>query len=198
MMRFLICDDHPLVRRALRSQLVENWPGCTVEEAQDFLEACEKISAGFDLCITDLLMPGEIAVEGLRALVSKAAETPVVVLSGSLSAMNEGDILTEIGALKVLSKQLSNEALLEEIAEALRTSSTRELKKKAKPLSKHFSPQQVRIANLIAAGKSNKEIAIALDINPATVKSHVETMLRKIGAKSRLEIAGKVHLFQRN
>ena len=52
-----------------------------------------------------------------------------------------------------------------------------------------LTPRELTIVKLLAAGKSNKEIAVALSISPVTVSSHVKSILRKMHANSRAEAA---------
>ena len=59
------------------------------------------------------------------------------------------------------------------------------------PISAALSPRQREVLSLLAEGQSNKEIAIALGVAPATVKTHVAQLLTAIGATNRTEAAAR-------
>ncbi len=56
-----------------------------------------------------------------------------------------------------------------------------------------LTPRQRQVAEALARGDSNKEIAVALGLSPATVKDHVENLLRRLGLRRRGQVAAVFH-----
>ncbi len=82
MLKVLIVDDHPLIRKGLRQILVESIHIGNVEEASDGFQAIEAVRHGrFDVVVLDISIPGKDGMEVLRDIKEMAPDTPVLMLS---------------------------------------------------------------------------------------------------------------------
>src|SRR6516165_8773442 len=79
----LICDDHAMMREALAGAVGLGWPLARIEQAADFPQAWAAARRGFDLIISDLVMPGATPLEGVRRLREAAPGSPILVVTGN-------------------------------------------------------------------------------------------------------------------
>ncbi len=214
----LLADDHALFRQGIRHLLADSLKGATVVEADGFdpaLEALQK-NGGAALIVMDLRMPGMAGGTSLRALREAYPMAKLVVLSASES---RSDILDALGA--GVHGYIPKTALPEDISSAIKyvleggvyvppllsRSGTGgedpllhagEVKPGAAAGAamdlERFTPRQRDVLRLLAAGKSNKEIARELDLAEGTVKIHLAAVFRALNARNRTEavvLAGK-------
>lgn len=196
----LLVDDHPMLRKGL-AQLIS---------LEDNLNVVGEVSSGDeaimfaikyvpDLILLDLNMKGLSGIETLSAL--KRANTSAKVVIFSVSD-NETDVLQALkfNADGYLLKDSEPEELIEKINHAIAGEFviseplTQILAKSLRPQAQTNIIQtltQRELENLkqIASGKSNKEIARKLGITEATVKVHNKNLFKKLGLKSRVEVA---------
>lgn len=198
MRRCLIADDHELVRAALAGAIAARWPDAEIVQAGDFPTACAA-APGNDLILADLLMPGATGAAGIERLLAAAPATPVVVVTGSADDRALLDLLA-LGVAGFLGKNEGTAVILAAIELVLAGGRylpprVAELAASAAPLPEPdpspVSPRQREVLRLIAGGRSNKEIALALNVSPATVKTHVATAIAAIGAQNRTDAAVK-------
>lgn len=194
--RFLIADDHPLFRGALRQIVAKRFPASEIEEAGDFDELVSGLSASddVDLIFLDLAMPGARGFSGLMFLRAQYPEIPVVVVSASEDAATIRHALG-FGASGYMPKSLTTETIEEAIAAILEGSvwmpSDVDLEPQkgdgliAKLVT--LTPQQVRVLTMLTEGLLNKQIAYELGVSEATVKAHVSAILQKLGVESRTQ-----------
>ena len=189
---FLIADDHPMVRDALRTALTHAFPGAatilagTLGEVQAALERQPET----DALLLDLDMPGMDGLTGLALLRSEHPTVPIVVVSAARDAAVVRRT-HDLGAAAYIDKSAS----LEEIAGTVRavlageifvppdTSPPDSFAQRAAQLT----PQQWRVLALMVHGDQNKQIAFKLGVGEATVKAHVTVILRKLGVRSRTQ-----------
>jgi DNA-binding NarL/FixJ family response regulator len=199
--RILLVDDHPLTREALGSLLTQNGFS-VVGEAADGAEALEQAAElGPDLVLLDLSMPGVDGLTALPGIREAAPECEVVVLTASgteenlLAAIRGGAagylLKTEPPSrlINFLAGVANGEAalsgsiarrLLEEVRSGGRTSVPDEIAKK-------LSAREVEVLLLLDEHLSTDDIAQRLFISEHTVRSHVKSLLRKLGVSSRRE-----------
>nr|WP_162930289.1 response regulator transcription factor [Pseudochrobactrum asaccharolyticum] len=198
-MNFIIADDHPLFRGALRQILQDSFRPESVTEAENYqqLELVAEEAQDVDLLFLDLTMPGVSGLSGLINLKAQYPQLPVMIVSAT------DDVATirramDLGASGFVSKSAS----LEEIGEAVRTvldggewvSGDMELGAEndaeiADLIARirALTPQQTRVLSMLGQGLLNKQLAYELKISEATVKAHVSAVLQKLGVDSRTQ-----------
>src|SRR6266852_3819910 len=196
--RFVIADDHPLFRGALREAVAGSFDNADIAEAGCFDEVSKLIDrhGEVDLVLLDLAMPGVRGFSGLLYLRAQYPGVPVVVVSGNqdLTVVRR---CMEFGASgfipKAIGKVLDGAVWYpSDVDPALGADSeTRQLVSRLAGLT----PQQVRVLMMLSEGLLNKQIAYALGVSEATVKAHVSAILQKLGVDSRTQaviIASKI------
>ncbi len=209
--RFVIADDHPLFRGALREAIAGRFENVEIAEAGSFDEVSALIDrdAEVDLVLLDLKMPGVLGFSGLLYLRAQYPGVPVVVVSGNEDPAVIRRCL-EFGASGFVPKTLPVDTIREAIGSVLEgavwhppdvdlapeaDTETRQLVSRLASLT----PQQVRVLMMLSEGLLNKQIAYALGVSEATVKAHVSAILQKLGVDSRTQaviIASKVEPVQ--
>ena len=202
--RLLVVDDHTLFRRGLIALL--SLHGDELEVAGEAANAGEaQRRAGElqpDLILLDNHLPGVRGIEALPSLQQAAPGAKVLMLtvsededdladalragaSGYVLKTIEGDALVDAIQRCVRGESVVSPELTSKLIGALRSASQPEA---VDPLAS-LSPREREIVQLVANGLSNKEIARSLDITEATVKIHVQHLLRKLNLKSRVQAA---------
>lgn len=200
----LICDDHAMMRDALKGTVRLAHPGVAVTEAEDFPTAWVAAAARPEFILCDLSMPGAGPEEGVAGVLKAAPTTPVLVVTG-----NEDDALLlrllRMGIAGFMPK--SSRSLLVESAINLILAGGRYVPPRlieimdagvgsgargglgATASTVHLSPRQTEILKAMAMGQTNKEIARAFDLSPATVKAHAAAAFLALGVTNRTEAA---------
>ncbi len=200
----LVVDDHELIRRSVAQLLEREFPSSKVREASSFDEALA-LSADPDvfLAIVDLTMPGLGSPHELAKLRTLRPEVRVIVLSGS---EERSDIIAALtaGVHGYIVKSERSETLLRRIRQVLDgeiyvPASIADLPAdaprpavaaEALPIDADvLTRRQREVLQLITAGMSNKEIGRELKVAEGTVKMHVATILKAIGANNRAHAA---------
>jgi DNA-binding NarL/FixJ family response regulator len=188
----LVADDHDVFRLGLISLLRRGLGAKRILEAQRFEQVLELLnSTNVALAILDLSMPGLRSADELAQIRTRHPATHLVVLSASQSRKDILDSLSAgvhgyivktqpvdelIDKLRyVLSGQIYAPPLLAE------PPSPSEMP----PSTKALSARQLEVLKCLIAGKSNKEIAQELKIAEGTVKIHLATLFRVLGASNR-------------
>ena len=209
---FLIADDHPLFRGALREAVAGLFDRANIAEAGTFEEVSEFLEQGsgeVDLVLLDLSMPGVRGFSGLMYLRAQYPGLPIVIVS----ANDDPAVIRrcmEFGAAGFIPKTLGIEALRAAIARVLQgevwTPPDVDLNRQADAETtalvgrlSTLTPQQVRVLMMLSGGLLNKQIAYELGVSEATVKAHVSAILQKLGVESRTQAviaAGKIEAGQ--
>ena len=192
--RIIIADDHPMFREGMTRTVQRLLPGAVVQEAGDLATVnallCE--AGEVDTLILDLRFPGLTCISQLAELRQQLKRTTLVLVS-----MVDDPALIEqvmaLGADGFIGKNIAPD----EIGQALLAIREGEVLVKFAPsgllpLDTHtLTTRQQEVLRLIAQGKTNKEIAKALDISPFTVRIHVSSLLRSLKVPSRAAAAVK-------
>ena len=197
--KFVVADDHPLFRGALKQALAAIGGDNAILEAGDFASVKALIAANddADLVLLDLMMPGASGLSGLVALRGIHASMPMVVVS----ARDDPETIRrslELGASGFISKSAGMEAIRQAVTTVLsggiHAPAGVELGTEGDPemsdiISRlqSLTPQQTRVLGMLAEGKLNKQIAYELHVSEATVKAHVSAVLQKLGVDSRTQ-----------
>jgi two-component system NarL family response regulator len=211
--RILIAEDHTVVRQGLIAllRLVEGFE--IVAEATNGLQALALFRQHRpDITLMDLRMPAPAGipgtddtggVEAIKAIRSEFPDARIIVLT---TFDGDEDIFRAIqaGARGYLLKGMDAEELIDAIQTVHRGKSripAAVAERLAERLSGNaLTDRETEVLKTIVAGKSNKEIAAALFISEATVKTHINNLLSKLGVADRTQAAtmalhrGIVHL----
>ncbi|MGN6146822.1 MAG: response regulator transcription factor [Mesorhizobium sp.] len=197
--RFVIADDHPLFRGALREAIAGTGAVAAIHEAGDFESAKALLLANgdIDLVLLDLAMPGASGLSGLISLRGIHATVPMVVVSAHDDPVTIRRAL-DLGASGFISKSASMEEIRSAIQAVLsgdiaapvgidlgveRDPEVSDLIKRLQTLT----PQQTRVLGMLAEGLLNKQIAYELGVSEATIKAHVSAILQKLDVDSRTQ-----------
>lgn len=196
--RFVIVDDHPLFRGALRQILDTSFGNAGIEEAGSLDELMPLIDKGPepDIIFLDLAMPGVQGLAGLMALKTQYPALPVVVVSANDDRAIMRRCL-EFGASGYVPKSEPVENIRRAAKVVMdggiwapegldKASSSDEDRQLAARLSS-LTPQQLRVLGMLSEGLLNKQIAYKLGVSEATVKAHVSAILQKLGVDSRTQ-----------
>jgi len=202
----LIVDDHAVVREGLRNFLEIQDDIEITGEAENGLEALEKISLNPpDIVLMDLVMPSMDGIEATRQINAATSTTKVIVLT-SFSEDDQVFSAIKAGATGYLLKDVSPTDLIEAIRAThqgesqLHPDIVNKLMQEfadrpAEPNSIHsnMTERELEVLGLIARGMSNREIAQSLIISEKTVKAHVGNILSKLHLKDRTQAAIYAH-----
>lgn len=201
--RVIIADDHPIVRSGVRNELTRHSDLEVVGEALNGDEALSLVyTLQPDILLLDIHMPGKRANDIVQELRAQADFCRILVLSA------HGDIPTIIGMLKA---GVSGYILKDEdpmvISEAIRAVQLGDtwlspgvsdrlsniLSDSDDPNSgnNQLTKRELQVLQAISAGNTSREIATQLHMAERTVEFHITNLLRKLGAKGRLEAAMK-------
>ena len=198
-MQFIIADDHPLFRGALRQVLSSLPEEAEILEVGDF-DAAKKLVVerdDIDLLLLDLTMPGGTGLAGLVTLKALQPALPIIIVSATDDTTTIRHAV-ELGASGFISKSASMETIGEAvnavIAGDIWTPSDIDLDQAHDPeiealinKIRTLTPQQTRVLTMLAEGLLNKQIAYELNVSEATVKAHVSAVLQKLGVDSRTQ-----------
>lgn len=199
--RLLLVDDHVFVRKGIRALLATEEDIEVVGEAEDGQEALEKIGElKPDVILLDLLMPKMEGVEVIEHVIVDDPQARFLVLT-SFVADDKVFPAIKAGALGYLLKDSDPEELVQAIHQVYRGESSlspviarKVLQEISRPTDRELSEdpltdREVEILQHIAKGESNREIADALVLSEATVRTHVSNILGKLHLASRTQAA---------
>ncbi len=200
--RVMIVDDHEVVREGLRSLLRRRQELAIVGEADSVASAIEEArKTEPDVVIMDIRLPDGSGVEACREIRAERPDTKVLMLT---SYADEEAVFASImaGAIGYLLKQTSTKTLIEAIGRAMQgeslldpavTQRVLERVRSGKPDEDQelalLSEQERKILDLIAEGKTNKEIGKEIFLSDKTVKNYVSSILSKLSLRRRSEAA---------
>ena len=221
MLRILIADDHEVARRGIRS-LLESHPGWEVcAEAKDGRDAVElATSTKPDLVLLDIGMPNLNGLEAARQILATSPNAAILILT-----MHDSDnVIREVlraGARGFLLKSDAGRDLVAAV-EALESQKTfftprvsqmvldgflnREKKRSeiedvANSSGDLLTAREREVIQLLAEGRTSKEVAVTLNLNVKTAETHRTNLMRKLGLHSVADLTryavrnGIVHVF---
>ncbi|MCX6032526.1 MAG: response regulator transcription factor [Chloroflexi bacterium] len=192
MIRLMIADDHPVVRDGLRAMLASQPDFQVAGEAADGAVAVT-LAAELrpDVILMDLRMPVLDGVTAIRQIRARQPAARILVLT---TYDTDADILPaiEAGATGYLLKDTPRDELFRAIRATAAGESVlapavaaRLMGKMRAPAEERLSARELEVLGLVANGASNGDIAQALHISEATVKSHLLHVFGKLGVADR-------------
>ncbi len=202
-LRLLVADDHEIVRRGLRT-LIEAQPGWQVTaEAADGREAVEKAKTTKpDVTVLDIGMPALNGLEAARQMLKNDARAKILILT-----MHDSDPLIrevlDAGARGYVLKTDASRDLVTAI-NAVRSNKTfftakvaqivldgyldKKPRKDPDSAQTRLTPRQREIVQLLAEGKSSKEVAVALGLSVKTAETHRANIMKRLDCHSVSEL----------
>ena len=191
--RVLLADDHRLIGEAVAT-LLSNTERFSVDTAETFDEtlSCLADDGPYDIVMLDLRMPGLVGLDGVRQVVEQAGKGQVVLFSANA----DRHILTksiELGVRGLIPKTMPLQSLVSvlrliESGQMFVPADTLEEKPAAGERDK-LTDVELHVLRLAAAGLTNKHIANDMDQSETTIKMHMRTICRKLGARNRAHAA---------
>jgi two-component system nitrate/nitrite response regulator NarL len=192
----LLCDDHLLFIEILQPALEAL--GHTVDVATSVDAALATAARRRpDVCLLDLRFPRESGVEGVRRLRAQDPDLKIVVLS----AVNDPAELSEAvaaGAVGLAYKMRPLEETVRTIERVHRGEAVVDVavlhglveprqESAAERLARFLTTREREVLRLLVQGRSTKELAIAMGVSQSTIRTHIQSMLWKLGVHSRIE-----------
>ena len=204
-LRLLVADDHEVVRKGVRA-LLEEQPGWeVVAEASNGREAVEKTKlVQPDVTILDLGMPELNGLEAAREIL-KTVPTKVLILTmydsdplirQTLEAGARGyvlksdagrDLVSAVYALS-LNKTFFTSKVAQMVLEGYLDRPSKENEDNSRKNELRLTARQKQILQLVAEGKSSKEVAVALNISVQTAETHRANIMRRLDCHSVTEL----------
>lgn len=201
--RVLLCDDHELVRRGVRSLLETD---LTIEVVGEAATADEAVTLAAelepDVVIMDVRMPGRSGVEACRDIRAAREATRVLMLT---SFTDDEALFTAImaGAAGYLVKNIGGNDFVSDIHKVARGQSLLDPAVTDRVLARlrgdvgptagetgdDLTPQERRVLDLMAEGLTNRQIGLRIHLAEKTVKNYVSNVLMKLGLSRRAEAA---------
>jgi FixJ family two-component response regulator len=186
-----VVDDNPSVRKSIQA-LVEatGLQAETYGSAEEFLAAYDPGRAG--CLVLDIRLRGESGLDLQDELRRRAATLPIIIITGY------GDVPAAVrafkgGAVDFLRKPVPPKKLVAQIQAAIEADRrTREATAQRDMVAAHvahLTPRERQVMELLAVGKSSKEIATALALSVRTVEGHRRNVLRKMEVESAVQLA---------
>ncbi len=199
-MRFLIVDDHPVLREGVAAVLRQLADVVEVLQAHTGDQAIAQLTIDpeIDVVLLDLMLPGAGGLAVMDELGARFPDLPIIMLSSSEDAADVRRALAH-GALGYVPKSASSTTLLAAIRLVLSGeiyvppfvvhSQTAHDTGDRAGATMALTDRQIEVLKLIAMQKSNKEIAYQLALSEKTVKAHVTAIFRALRVANRMEAA---------
>ncbi|MDQ6735137.1 MAG: response regulator transcription factor [Nitrospirota bacterium] len=203
--RLLMVDDHEVLRLGLRTLFSEAGGFEVVGEAGTMAEAVSKAGAlDPEVILMDVRLPDGSGVEACREIRTQRPQTHVLFLTSyadddavlaTILAGAQGFLLKEVGSEELLravrtvanGQSILDPAVTQRVLARVQTLSSSSTS--TEPKGDALSPQERRVLALVAEGKTNKEIAVALNLSEKTVGNYLGNVFQKLNITRRSQAA---------
>ncbi len=190
-----MADDHPLFRQALVMAAAHVAPDAQIIEASTLDRAITAAAASdLRLILLDLKMPGSVGFSGVALLHAERPSVPILVVS-SAEAVVAAPEARRYGAVGFIGKDQDLTVIEDAITAALAGDSPAvssvphdDIDDMAGKVAS-LTPTQLRVLLGVLHGQLNKQIAWELGVAESTIKSHMTTILAKLGVQNRTQAA---------
>jgi len=203
--RILLADDHHLVRETIAAFLRREG-AAEVVEAATLADALQRLgeNAAFSLILLDYDMPGMSGLDGIERVQDSCGRAPIVILSGNIAPQQAMKALA-LGVAGVVTKDFKGRTLLDAVKlvmngerfvppfllrHVLGEDEEEVAWRSPAAAPSHtdgLSEREHDVLALLVEGLSNKEIAARLGVADGTVKNHLHSVFKKLGARSRAD-----------
>jgi DNA-binding NarL/FixJ family response regulator len=201
--RIMLVDDHEVVREGLNTLLLRREGFEIVTQAGTVADAIREAKRYEpDVIVMDVRLPDGSGIEACREIREAQPATQVIILtsyadddavfasilagaSGYVLKQTRGNAVADAIAAVAKGESLLDPAVTQKVMERMRSANAR---KEADPLDA-LNEQEHKILQLIAEGKTNKEIAGEVFLSDKTVKNYVSSILTKLNLRRRSEAA---------
>ena len=198
MLKFLIADDHEIMRKGLKQVLLEEFSFSQVEEAADGDALLQKaMGSEWDMIISDIAMPRMSGMEALKVLQEQKPQIPVLILGLHSEKLYTNRTL-KAGAWGYLSKDAASAELVNAVkrilqgrkylSPALENHPGYVNKNEGKALHELLSAREFDVFRMLTGGKSLTEIAQRLMLGVTTVSTYRSRILEKMKMRSNAEL----------
>jgi DNA-binding NarL/FixJ family response regulator len=199
MIRVLITDDHPVVRRGIRQILEDDDNISLIDEASDGKELIERMRVqDYDVILLDISLPGRSGLDLISQIKKTRPKTAVLILSIHSEELYAIQAL-KFGASGYLTKSSAPEELLSAVYKASRgvkyiSASLAErmadnlFSDADKPPHLLLSAREMEVLQLLALGKTVNQIGTELSLSPKTISTYRERLLSKLRLKSTADL----------
>jgi DNA-binding NarL/FixJ family response regulator len=200
--RILLADDHKILRSGLRA-LLEKQPGFDiVAEAENGRTAVQKsVKLSPDVVIMDISMPDLNGIEAARQIIDKSPRTKIIMLSVHSDRRFVAEVF-KAGASGYLLKDCDFEELVAgvhavvddktylcpRIADVVRDDYLRRLTQTESSVFSILTAREREVLQLMAEGRSTKEIAFSFNLSVKTIESHRQRIMEKLDIHSIAEL----------
>ncbi|MEO6549193.1 MAG: response regulator transcription factor [Ferruginibacter sp.] len=199
-MRFLIADDHSIVRMGLRLMLEAKYAQVQIDEAENGDIIVNKIKEHkYDLLILDFQMPNTDTFDIIGYLLAKDEHFKILIYSMASEKLYAGKLL-KAGVKGFLSKETGNAELLEAVeivlngdiyaSETVRINNLTDTADSAaddNPFA-NLSDKEIGVLNYLIQGKNTKEISTLSNLQMSTISTHKFRIFRKLNVTNMVEL----------
>lgn len=199
MLRVLLADDHPLIRKGIRAVLADASEISVVGEAADGYELrrlCDALQP--DVLLLDLQMPGPPAAETVVYLQAHVPRTKIIVLTAYDDDVHIRS-MEVVGVAGYVLKDEADEVIIHAItavacgipwfSQPVIAKRWRHGVSRRPTQAPALTPREMLILQLVVAGKTNQEISFALSLKEKTIEKYLRDMYVKLGLSSRVDAA---------
>src|SRR5215217_1370563 len=200
-MKFLLIDDHKIIREGLKQILLLHFPSAGFEEGSSAEDVISKINTSeYDVVICDLSMPGRSGLDVLKQMKELRPNLPVLILSmhpeehyalralkagawGYLNKSDGAEVLIPAIQRVMQGRKYISAQMAEQLADSIN-----EKRPRTGELHEGLSAREFDVFKLLVEGKSISDISQQLSLSPSTVSTHRARILNKMNMKNNADL----------